>query len=48
MLMALPSAVGKPVKVDIQTIHASRGKFARMCVKISLDQPVMGKLWFQK
>jgi len=47
VLMALASAVGRPVRVDIKTVDASRAKFARMCVEINLDQPVVRRLWFR-
>lgn len=47
VLMALAAAVGKPIRVDIQTVEATRGKFAHVCVEISLDQPVVGKVWFR-
>lgn len=36
VLMALPSAMGKPVKVDIRIIHASRGKL--VCPYVCRDQ----------
>lgn len=47
VLTALATAVGKPIKVDIRTIDASREKFARVCVEIDLDKPVVGKIWFR-
>lgn len=47
VLMALAAAVGSPVRVDIRTIDVSRGKFARVCVELDLDKPVMGKIWFR-
>lgn len=47
VLMALASAVGKPIRVDIRTIEASRGKFARVCVELDLNRPVVGKVWFR-
>ncbi|GAU43449.1 hypothetical protein TSUD_140860 [Trifolium subterraneum] len=43
LLLVLASAVGTPVKVDIHTLNASRGKFAIVCIKIDLDKPVIGK-----
>lgn len=48
VLLALATAVGHPVKVDMRTIDASRGKFARVCIKIDLNLPVVGKVWFRK
>jgi hypothetical protein len=47
LLLALASAVGTPVKVDLHTLDVSRGKFARVCIEIDLDKPVVGKVWFR-
>jgi hypothetical protein len=47
LLLALATAVGTPVKVDIHTLDASRGKFARVCVEINLEESVVGKFWFR-
>lgn len=47
VLMALASAVRKPIIVDFRTLEASRGKFARVCVEINLNQPVVGNFWFR-
>lgn len=44
-LLALASAVGKPIKVDKNTLNVERGRFARICVEIELNQPVVGKVW---
>ena len=44
MLIMMAFVVGKPVKVDTNTIRIERGKFARVCVEIDLTQPVMGKV----
>lgn len=46
VLFTLATAVGKPIKVDINTVEASRGQFAHVCVEIQLDQPMVGKVWF--
>lgn len=45
VLLALASAVGKPIKVDTNTLKVQRGRFARICVEIDLNQPVVGKVW---
>ncbi|XP_020203712.1 uncharacterized protein LOC109789219 [Cajanus cajan] len=47
VLLALATAVGRPVKVDFMTMNATRGKFARVCVEIDLNEPVVGKVWFR-
>lgn len=44
VLLALASVVSTPIKVDMQTKDVSRGKYARVCVEIRLDQPVVGRL----
>lgn len=47
VLLALATTVGKPVKVDIHTVDASRGKFARVCIDIDLAQPLVGRVWLR-
>lgn len=47
ILLALATAIGGPMRVDIRTMEASRGKFARMCVEVELDKPVVRKFWFR-
>lgn len=44
LLLALASTVGTPVKVDLHTLQVARGRFARICVEIDLNQPVVGKV----
>lgn len=44
-LLALASVVGTPIKVDRNTLKVERGRFARICVEIDLNQPVVGKVW---
>ncbi|GLT29389.1 hypothetical protein SLA2020_042610 [Shorea laevis] len=36
----LGSKIGKPIKVDPATLLATRGKFARVCVEVDLNQPL--------
>jgi hypothetical protein len=47
VLLALGTAIGKPVKVDFRTIDASRERFARICIEIDLNLPVVGQIWFR-
>ncbi|XP_045798039.1 uncharacterized protein LOC123892283 [Trifolium pratense] len=47
ILLALASAVGRPIKVDSTTLDVRRGRFARVCVEINLNQPVVGKVWIR-
>ncbi|XP_057442695.1 uncharacterized protein LOC130734343 [Lotus japonicus] len=42
ILMMLASAVGTPIKVDMNTTDMQRGKYARICVEIDLNKPVLG------
>jgi hypothetical protein len=44
-LMAMASAIGRPIKVDTNTLNVERGKFARVCVEVDLTVPVVGKIW---
>lgn len=43
-LLAMASALGRPIKVDTNTLKIERGKFARVCVEIDLTLPVVGKI----
>lgn len=43
VLMGLAYVIGKPVRVDKNTLNVERGRFARVCVEIDLTQPVVGK-----
>lgn len=44
LLLVMALAIGKPVKVDEHTLKVERGHFARVCVEIDLNQPVVGKI----
>ena len=44
VLLALDNVVGKPVKVDLHTLKATWGHFAKVCAKIDLNHQVMGIL----
>ncbi|KAG6793276.1 hypothetical protein POTOM_002474 [Populus tomentosa] len=43
-LPAMASTLGTPFKVDMNTLNVERGRFARICVEIELDQPAVGSL----
>lgn len=43
-LLSIAQAIGKPIKVDRNTLKAERGRFARICVEIDLTLPVVGKV----
>ncbi|KAK7278762.1 hypothetical protein RJT34_23798 [Clitoria ternatea] len=52
VLLTLASAVGTPYKVDMRTLQMERGRFARVCVEVDLDKPVVGKfclrnIWYK-
>ena len=44
-LLAMASATGRLVKVDINTLKVERGKFVRVCVEVDLIVSVVGKIW---
>ncbi|CAL0309883.1 unnamed protein product [Lupinus luteus] len=44
VLLGLASFIGKPIKVDTNTLTATRGRYARVCVEIDLNKPVVGKI----
>ncbi|OMO78091.1 hypothetical protein CCACVL1_14659 [Corchorus capsularis] len=43
-LLQLGRFVGKPLRIDANTRFAMRGKFARICVEIDLDKPLVSKV----
>lgn len=45
VLLALGNLVGRALKVDNNTHLTSRGKFARVCVEIDLNKPIVPKLF---
>lgn len=44
ILMILASAVGTQIKVDIHTLNVKRGSFARVCVEVDLNKPIVGRV----
>ncbi|XP_057458265.1 uncharacterized protein LOC130749016 [Lotus japonicus] len=42
ILLTLASAVGTPIKIDMNTNDMQRGRYARICVEIDLTKPVLG------
>lgn len=46
-LLAMASTVGKPIKVDRNTLKVERGRFARICIEVDLTQPIVGKVWLK-
>lgn len=47
VLMAMASVIGRPVRVDQNTLKVQRGRFARVCVEIDLSKLVVGKIWMR-
>lgn len=45
VLYAIASAIGKLVKIDINTKLVTRGRFARVCIEIDLTKPLATKFW---
>ncbi|MBA0869351.1 hypothetical protein Goshw_027206, partial [Gossypium schwendimanii] len=33
--------VGRPIKLDSNTVYTTRGKFARICIEIYLSKPLI-------
>ena len=44
ILMAVARGLGKPIKVDLTTLHVERARFARVCVEVDLSKPLKGTL----
>ncbi|CAL0331126.1 unnamed protein product [Lupinus luteus] len=42
-LFSLTSCVGRPIKVDTNTLRVARGRYARVCVEIDLTKLVVGR-----
>ncbi|KAE8672386.1 PLASMODESMATA CALLOSE-BINDING PROTEIN 3 [Hibiscus syriacus] len=44
ILVNIGKLVGTPLKVDYRTVWATRGRFARICVEIELNKPLLSKV----
>ncbi|XP_019160484.1 PREDICTED: uncharacterized protein LOC109157058 [Ipomoea nil] len=42
-LRKIGDKIGRPVRVDHATSHASRGRFARICVEVEITKPLLSK-----
>ncbi|XP_057416460.1 uncharacterized protein LOC130711039 [Lotus japonicus] len=42
--LSIARVIGKPIKVDTNTLQADRGRFTRICVELDLSQEVVGKV----
>lgn len=47
LIWAFASAIGNPIKVDLHTLRMARGRFARVCVEVDLNQPSVGRVGVQ-
>ncbi|XP_028120276.1 uncharacterized protein LOC114317724 [Camellia sinensis] len=44
VLYHISKALGKPLKIDINTAMAARGKYARVCIEIDLRKPLISHI----
>ncbi|KAL9293888.1 putative transcription factor interactor and regulator CCHC(Zn) family [Arabidopsis thaliana] len=42
ILLGIANSLGKPIKVDLNTLSFERGRFARICVEVNLQKPLKG------
>ncbi|XP_021756080.1 uncharacterized protein LOC110721238 [Chenopodium quinoa] len=45
-LFEIARVVAKPIRVDYSTDRITRGRYARVCVEIDLNLPLITKVWF--
>ncbi|XP_057436904.1 uncharacterized protein LOC130729242 [Lotus japonicus] len=43
-LLSVARVLGKPIKVDINTLSGDRGRFARICIELDLTKAVIGRI----
>ena len=44
-LHSIASKVGKPIRVDYATNNLTRARYARVCVEIMLEKPILTRVW---
>jgi hypothetical protein len=44
IILVMTSAMERPIKADKRLLNVDRGRFIRICVKINLSLPVVGKI----
>ncbi|KAL8143939.1 LOW QUALITY PROTEIN: hypothetical protein V2J09_016971 [Rumex salicifolius] len=44
VLYGIAAAIGNPIRIDLNTLTAARGKFARVCIEIDITQPLLGSI----
>ncbi|XP_073046080.1 uncharacterized protein [Primulina eburnea] len=47
-LMKIGSKIGRPIRVDQATSLVSRGKFARICVEVDINKPLLAKFMLRR
>ncbi|KAJ4847842.1 hypothetical protein Tsubulata_000162 [Turnera subulata] len=52
ILSAVAKQIGKPIRIDINTLHAERAKFARLAIEVEFTKPLLGRVeiegrWFK-
>ncbi|KAJ4828996.1 hypothetical protein Tsubulata_031727 [Turnera subulata] len=52
ILNAVARQIGKPIRIDINTLHAERAKFARLAIEVEFTTPLLGRVeiegrWFK-
>lgn len=45
LLLAMASVIGKPIKVDSNTLRVERRRLTHICMEIDLTHPIVGKIW---
>ncbi|ONK68087.1 uncharacterized protein A4U43_C05F7290 [Asparagus officinalis] len=45
VLLQVAAGMGRPIKVDKKTLHANRGRYARVCVEMDLTKPLKGSVF---
>ncbi|KAJ4846083.1 hypothetical protein Tsubulata_016719 [Turnera subulata] len=52
ILGALAQQIGRPIRIDINTLETERAKFARLAIEVEFSKPLLGKVeikgrWFE-
>ncbi|KAL7166469.1 hypothetical protein ACSBR2_037192 [Camellia fascicularis] len=43
VLFHIAKAIGKPLKIDLNTVMSARGRYARVCVEVDLTMPLISR-----
>ena len=47
-LLKIGKAIGLILRIDSHTANGERGRFARLCIEVNLDKPLVRKLYLGK